>query len=243
MAWPLKDKDIPDDEKSWRTGDPILTDDSFLKWWQDYDADYTYTGTKGNDSVDRGNGDDYMLGDDGHDELGGRGGDDYLRGGRGDDRLFGGDGDDILRGGGGDDQLHGGDGEDWMKGGKGDDYMLGDDGDDALIGGAGDDILHGGDGDDTLIGGKGDDYLTGGKGADRFAFAGDKGRDNIRGFEDGKDMIVFAEDMGLTFEDLTIAAIGGGRVEITAGEAYPWSIELRGAGVSDLTDSDFDFMG
>lgn len=70
------------------------------------------TGSRFNDTL--------VLGD-GDDEAGGGAGDDRILGGRGDDRIFGDGGRDILEGGDGDDTLHGGAGADDMAGGAGDD--------------------------------------------------------------------------------------------------------------------------
>ncbi len=67
-----------------------------------------------------------------------------------------------------------------------------------FIGGAGNDFLQGDDGnnklkgkrgDDALNGGFGDDKLKGGRGADTFVFSQNSGRDKIKDFEVGIDII------------------------------------------------------
>ena len=92
----------------------------------------------------------------------GSNGHDTLDGGDGNDFLSSGNGKDVVRGFGGDDTLSGGNGKDTLEGGDGDDALLGGNGKDLLDGGSGDDILNGGLGDDTMSGGDGDDlFLTG----------------------------------------------------------------------------------
>ncbi len=128
--------------------------------------------------------------------LDGGAGNDVIASGAGDDDgLFGQAGDDLLSGGPGDDLN--------ILGGPGVDILLGGSGDDVLEGGDGDDVLYGGFGADDLRGGIGRDFLSGGLGPDRFIFApGDAllgFADEITGFEDGLDVIVF-EGFGSLFE-------------------------------------------
>ena len=110
-----------------------------------------------------------------HDEtLEGGQGADYLDGKLGNDSLLGGDNDDILIGGGGNDTLRGGDGADHLLGGDGADSLSGGNQDDLLVGGAGYDTLKGDSGDDILVGGLGDDELYGhswGEAGDGFDIA------------------------------------------------------------------------
>ncbi len=75
---------------------------------------------------------------------------DFLQGGSGDDRMFGGKAKDILNAGAGDDRLFGGIGHDKLIGGDGNDVMRGGIGNDHFIAGAGDDILIGGIGRDSF---------------------------------------------------------------------------------------------
>ena len=76
--------------------------------------------------------------------------DDFLQGGAGDDKLFGRKGDDIMVAGEGDDHLFGNLGADKLIGGGGDDKLRGGLGNDHLDGGAGDDDLIGGIGADKF---------------------------------------------------------------------------------------------
>lgn len=112
--------------------------------------------------------DDVLRGGDGNDRLYGGGGDDMIQGGDGNDKIFGDGGtarpgDDILFGGGGDDKLYGGGGSDYLGGGSGNDRLDGGvgEGDDVLDGGSGDDrfLYAKGDGDDVVMGGEGKDTI------------------------------------------------------------------------------------
>ncbi|TAN67490.1 MAG: hypothetical protein EPN17_10980, partial [Methylobacter sp.] len=69
-------------------------------------------GTKGNDKLVGGNGNDSLFGAAGNDKLAGGNGDDSLFGDGGNDKLDGGAGNDYLNGGKGDDRLTGGAGAD-----------------------------------------------------------------------------------------------------------------------------------
>lgn len=75
-------------------------------------------------------------------------------------------GDDLLRGDEGANLLIGLGGDDTLEGLGGDDTLSGEDGADSLSGGAGNDLLSGGAGNDTLDGGTGLDTLGGGAGDD-----------------------------------------------------------------------------
>ncbi len=134
-------------------------------------------GTKSNDTIIAGDGDDTIWGDDG---------DDRIEAGYGVDNVHGGDGDDIitnagtdigevnmLRGDAGNDVIHGGSGMALLFGGSGNDFLIaGPDGSE-LRGGTGDDFLLGGDGSDMLFGNEGDDWI---EGDGRFDYiAGDNG--------------------------------------------------------------------
>ncbi|GMG82522.1 hypothetical protein LNKW23_17350 [Paralimibaculum aggregatum] len=93
----------------------------------------------------------------GGEEIGGDGGDNTLDGGDGHDFVYGLSGDDSLSGGAGTDVLDGGAGDDSLAGDFGEDRLLGGAGADRLDGGPGDDLLVGGAGDDSLEGGAGFD--------------------------------------------------------------------------------------
>ncbi|MBT6883255.1 MAG: hypothetical protein HOA30_04250 [Rhodospirillaceae bacterium] len=105
-------------------------------------------GSRGDDVLSGGNGNDCLKGRRGDDELNGHGGNDVLKGGHGDDAVNGGDGEDQLIGGRGDDVMYGGAGDDVMRGGRGDDMFIFDDAD--LDDSAWHDRIDGGRGDDTL---------------------------------------------------------------------------------------------
>lgn len=112
---------------------------------------------------------------------------DSFSGGNRGDTFFGFNGRDKLDGNGGADYLDGGKGKDEISGGKGKDK---------LFGGAGNDRIDGGKGKDVISGDGGADILKGGKGADTFLYRdlsdstpGAKGRDTIRDFKPGQDVI------------------------------------------------------
>ena len=83
-------------------------------------------------------------------------GDDVIVGGNGNDKIHGGNGNDVLTGGAGNDKLHGGKGNDVLLGGAGSDQLKGDAGDDTLVfraaehGHRDSDRYDGGNGRDTL---------------------------------------------------------------------------------------------
>lgn len=154
----------------------------------------------------------------GNDELDGGDGDDYLVGLAGDDTLNGGQGADVLVADGNADEVQGRYGNDKLYGGADNDFLLGSGGDDKLYGDAGDDELWGDEyagtvgqpvmswggapvntgssgavlavaqhGRDHLEGGEGKDTLTGGGFADRLE--GGAGND-----------ILFGDGIGVTGE-------------------------------------------
>ncbi len=126
----------------------------------------TVTGTKSDDVIVTGAGNDIVRGGTGNDTICTGDGLDTAQGDAGDDALFGGDAADKVKGGAGNDRLSGGDGADAVDGGAGADTLRGD---------AGDDKLNGGDSEDGLIGGAGGDLLAGGGGVDRCAGDDDGG--------------------------------------------------------------------
>ncbi|MEZ5639833.1 MAG: carbohydrate-binding domain-containing protein [Burkholderiaceae bacterium] len=138
----------------------------------------------GADTIDGGDGDDYLEGNGGADRISGGAGDDTIWGDTaasnivghasgasalalaalayGNDFLDGGAGADLIVGGGGDDVLVGGDGDDALWGDESHIDLAGQfHGHDTLDGGDGHDRLVGGGGNDTLLGGAGDDHLDG----------------------------------------------------------------------------------
>ena len=141
-------------------------------------------GGTGNDTIKGGKGDDIIIAGAGNDKLKGGRGDDLIEGSIGNDLIKGGKGDDILKGGAGNDLIKGGRGDDILKGGTGNDTMRGGKGDDTIMAGAGNDLIKGGKGDDILIGGEGNDLIKAGKGnnllfglEDSDTLVGGKGND------------------------------------------------------------------
>ncbi len=190
-------------------------------------ADFRFKGI----DYEGGDGNDSRIGTDNNDTLSGGGGNDVLKGGGGDDVLDGGNGVDELYGEQGDDKLYGGGDNDILTGGIGDDILEGQGSNDTLSGGAG---------DDTLVGGAGNDTLSGGDGTDKFIVqVVNNGADVIKDFEDGKDTIGFTS-ADIEFDDLTISTSNIYDTLITYSGG---TITLEGIRTSQLTESDFDFMG
>ena len=107
------------------------------------------------------------------------------------------------------------------------------DGCDRLYGGEGVDTLNGGLGADLLDGGLGNDVMNGGSGGDSFRFAGANfGSDQITDFEDGLDMLLFANSVADDFADFTIS--NSGTCLLTATSGSP-SIVLMGTSAIALT--------
>jgi Ca2+-binding RTX toxin-like protein len=102
---------------------------------------------------------DTINGGDGNDYIYGYGGADILDGGEGDDIILGGDGDDTIIGSNGNDVHYGQDGNDTIGGGGGADYLYGGAGDDIIDGGNVGDVIYGNEGSDTLDGGNGGDTI------------------------------------------------------------------------------------
>jgi Ca2+-binding RTX toxin-like protein len=148
----------------------------------------TLAGTRGQDYIMTGIGDDTLAGRSGQDTIISGGGDDFVRGGGGNDSIEGGAGDDLLRGNAGNDTILGGAGNDMLTGSNGDDLLLGGEGDDRLVGHRNNDTLEGGAGSDRIEGRSGNDILSGGADADMFYFS--SGRDQILDFEDDIDLIL-----------------------------------------------------
>jgi Ca2+-binding RTX toxin-like protein len=93
--------------------------------------------------------------------IAGTKGNDSITGGLGEDTLAGGPGNDTVTAGSGNDSVYGGLGNDTLTGDSGDDSLYGGIGNDRLLGSPGKDHLFGGLGNDTLIGGAGFDILRG----------------------------------------------------------------------------------
>lgn len=193
-------------------------------------GDRRTTGTKEADLIIGTDTNDDLRGWNGDDSLHGKLGTDFLRGQRGNDELFGGEGNDRLFGGWDDDLLDGGADDDIIRGGKGED---------TIYGGDGDDRIRGNDGDDLIDGGAGRDRLVGDEGSDTFVFATGYGRDFIKDFEVGIDLLDVS-GLGITTLD---------EIEASARQAGSWlfldfgtdEILLKRVDVDDLDTMDFVF--
>ncbi|MBL6948895.1 MAG: hypothetical protein ISR51_09500, partial [Rhodospirillales bacterium] len=195
---------------------PVIVDETV-------DADVSLEGSRG---------DDVLFGGTGDDVLKGRGGDDELIGGGGEDTLFGSSGDDVLDGGTGADTLFGSSGRDELKGGEGDDYLDGGSSDDVIDGGAGNDFIKGGRGDDVITGGAGTDTMEGGEGADAFMFDSQSGHDIITDILE-QDVLVF-EGQEFHMDDLVLSENTEGDVVVTFGGVEDTSVTLDGVSLDDL---------
>ena len=175
------------------------------KWTTSDIVDHTGTdeseiilGTKSNNTINAGAGDDKVYGNYGADTL---------KGGAGDDTLYGNAGNDTLLGGAGDDTLYGNIGADTLKGGSGNDTLISD----------GESSSHKNTAyAETLEGGKGDDNLQGGAGNDTYVFNRGDGKDTIHDYDAyysrknyynaGNDTLKFTE--GITVDDILIIISG-----------------------------------
>jgi Ca2+-binding RTX toxin-like protein len=130
-------------------------------------ADDPWGGTSSPNSLDGGDGADFIYGGPGGDRMNGGGGDDFLFGFAGADRIQGGDGADQVIGMDGADDLSGSGGADFVSGGPDDDREQGDAGNDDLAGLVlieigGRDFANTDNGADAVDGGPGDDAIAGG---------------------------------------------------------------------------------
>lgn len=166
----------------------------------------------------------------GNDRIFLQGGHDSFYFGSGNDRGWGGTGDDYLDGGSGNDRIWGEEGRDLLQGGSGNDYLDGGKGDDFISVGTGRDTLRGGGGADNLTGGADRDMLIGGAGADVFTFFSGDGRDTIRDFEVGVDMLEFVTSETIEVFDTWLGA------RIVYGES---SVLLLGVVAADISADDF----
>jgi Ca2+-binding RTX toxin-like protein len=116
-------------------------------------------------------------------------GEDTIKGNVGHDILMGGDGNDYVMGDDGNDTLYGGSVFNFFSTNDGNDTLIGGRGSDTLYAGSGNDTLYGGASVDKLYGGRGKDTLYGDKGND-FLYAGDYGRTLMTGGS-GTDVFIF----------------------------------------------------
>ena len=124
-----------------------------------------------------------------------------------------------------------------LLGRAGDDLISGGAGDDNLNGGEGDDTLLGGDGDDVLFGGTGQDSMTGGAGSDQFLLAPEDAFDIISDFNPVEDLLSVV-GLGVTFEDISLAANGTGTDVIVGTRVVA---TLLGVTPAELSEADFVF--
>jgi Calx-beta domain/FG-GAP-like repeat/RTX calcium-binding nonapeptide repeat (4 copies) len=89
---------------------------------------------------------------------------------------------------------------------KADNPLQGTSSNDLIFGFAGNDVIVGGGGNDQIYGGVGTDNLTGGAGNDIFVLAKDEGRDTVKDFNAGEDLIALSG--GLSYSGLSITQIG-----------------------------------
>jgi Ca2+-binding RTX toxin-like protein len=135
------------------------------------DSAEVLVGTKFNDYIELGIGDDTAYGGAGNDIIFGG------KSNAGHNTIYGGDGQDFLFGGPAPDLIDGGKGDDWIWGNSSGSSV---NGLDQLIGGDGNDHIFGGIGIDKIFGGTGDDYIYGGTDTDPIVFGGD-GNDYMNG--------------------------------------------------------------
>lgn len=109
-------------------------------------------GHAGEDLIDAGGGNNFVVGGEDNDNI---------TTGDGKDRIWGRDGNDVIISGGGNDLVVAGRGDDLVETGVGTDHAYGRDGSDTLRGGDGNDRLWGGPGNDSIEGGNGDDVIGG----------------------------------------------------------------------------------
>jgi Ca2+-binding RTX toxin-like protein len=125
-------------------------------------------GHAGDDLIDAGSGNNYVVGGedgdnittgDGKDRIWGRDGSDLISSGGGNDLVVAGKGDDLVETGVGTDRAYGRDGSDTLRGGDGNDRLWGGPGDDSIEGGNGEDVIGGIVGNNSLFGGDGKDIF------------------------------------------------------------------------------------
>jgi Ca2+-binding RTX toxin-like protein len=131
----------------------------------DAGASQQFFGNEGKDTIDAGNGNDYIEGNQEEDRIFAGAGNDFVHGGKGDDIIYG---DQYLSGviGTGFDTIYGNEGNDSILGQGGGDLIWGGQDKDTVIGGTGSDTIYGNEADDTIDGGADSDFLQGGKGND-----------------------------------------------------------------------------
>lgn len=209
--------------------------------------------------------DDIICGGSGNDSLKGADGNDTIGAADGNDKLKGEDGNDFLLGGMGDDGVSGGNGSDLVVGNEGNDVVHGDGDRDYVYGDIGNDRLFGDDGDDYLQGDAGADRLTGGAGADQFEFAPtrdgngaivpDPDRDIVTDYQQGVDhlsvdqwfaggafALIGSDKFTGAGDEVRFASVGGGTLvfgDVDGDKVADFSFRIDGA--VTLTNDDFVF--
>ncbi len=178
-------------------------------------------GYGGNDTINAGEGSNYIRGDDGDDLLTGGSGFDDINGNMGNDTVSTGGGDDYAVGGKDNDSLSGGAGNDVVWGNLGNDTQEGGDGNDQVRGGQGDDSVSGGAGNDYVSGDRGNDTVAGGTGADLFHGSQDAGIDRVIDFNMAEgDRVMLDPGTTYTLRQVgadTVLDMGGGHQMILVG--------------------------
>jgi serralysin len=146
----------------------------------------------------------------------------------------------------GNDQMTAGAARATFNGQGGNDTLTGGANHDKLYGEAGADILSGGGGNDQLYGGLGNDTMTGGALRDDFVYtetaaSGGWGTDTVTDFQDGLDVLKFANSVADAFSDFTITGNGTANVLVRLAAAPANSIALQAAGPITLSAADFLF--
>ncbi|MEA5604254.1 beta strand repeat-containing protein [Nostoc sp. UHCC 0252] len=107
-----------------------------------------------------------------------------------------------------------------------------------IFGFAGNDVIVGGEGNDRIYGGLGADNLTGGAGNDIFVLAKGEGRDIIKDFKTGEDLIALSG--GLIYSGLSFTQIGNDTLIKSSTESLAL---LTGIMASTLSANDFTTVG
>lgn len=121
------------------------------------------------------------------------------------------------------------------------DIIVGTNCDDLLRGRSGDDGISGGRGDDNIGGGRGRDQLVGGAGDDIIVFGSNTGRDVIRDFGNGNDLIDVSR-LNINFDDVKQRTNADGDTVVKFdGFTGPDAPKIVLSGVDFLDGSDFIF--
>ncbi len=147
-------------------------------------------GTRGDDVIVTGAGDDVVDGRGGNDIVCALSGNNVIRTGNGRDVVIAGAGDDTVVSGNGVDQVFAGDGTNNVSSGNGDDLVVTGSGADSIESGRGDDVVFGGAGPDVIDADRGDDVVDGGPGAD--VVDGGRGDDSCVDVEAVTDCVLSA---------------------------------------------------